>query len=605
METARRRRLRVTAMLLLSVLVWAVWAVGPVRAAPASPGATSVTGTVFWDENANGLRDPGEAGAPGVRVTGGRRTAVTDDAGRYALSAEEPFITVAVSFPSGAWPTTGWFHRLEQAQESGVDFGLRRDDQKLPLVFVQFTDPHGAQPVTMPKVLEECKALPLAPKFYICTGDMRSGDPSVRNVPELEESFSVIGENFEQFPAPLFMVPGNHDTVGYGGTSRQVIEPGDVDHPLFGNRCWERYVCPSYWSFSCAGVHFMGVEYAQYLDGRWNRRAPDTEAWLRGELAELPEGARTVLSAHSPGRGQTAVDLGLTLGLFGDSHTEGPYCRPGSEEPEFPDNALVGGLCQIARRGERTYTCQDGRPMGYRIVVVEADRIDTFYKAFDEPHTIMVNRPRRFVTLRASESLEVRGQFFDPDDRIAEVTVSLGGRQVRASVQRRRFWGDFEATLDVSGLPEGFHDLTVTTASARGKHSLTEPYLLLTGREEDFVAAGPATLTGTVRRVEKPCTLLVNGQEVGSVGPDAAGGRFAIEVPTGLLKRLNRVSLRSGGGSTPRLADVHMVYDGRDVLDQHRVFAWGYDHRLEPGRELYFDLTVPGPPVQWHVRTEE
>ncbi len=52
-----------------------------------SPGPSldrgGISGWVFLDENANGLRDPGEQGVPNVRVLIGSTVAETDSGGRY------------------------------------------------------------------------------------------------------------------------------------------------------------------------------------------------------------------------------------------------------------------------------------------------------------------------------------------------------------------------------------------------------------------------------------------------------------------------------------------------------------------------------------------
>lgn len=572
--------------------------------AQAVVGATTAEGVVFWDQNGNGEQDPRETGAAGIRLNALHRATVTDENGQYSIRSDQPFVTVSVSFPSGTWPTAGWFRRMTQERQANVDFGLRRDAQELPFVFVHFTDPHDQHPITMPKVREECEGLPLEPRFYICTGDMRSGEPTVRNVPDLEESYGAIGRNFEAFGAPLFMVPGNHDTVGFAWSARPPVTEEEANHPLFGDRCWERYVCPGHWSFSYGGVHFIGVQYAEYVEGKWDDLSPETLRWIKDDLGAVPAGERSILCAHRPGLGQVVVDLGMTLGLFGDSHTEGQYCAPGSEEPMFPPNVLVGGLCQTGRWGQRRYMAQDGRPMGYRIIVVEQDRVDTFYRAFDEPHTIMVNRPRRFAAIKGLHVLVVRGQFFDPHGTVSDVRVALADRQCEAAVVRRRLWGDFEATVDLGRLAEGFYDLTVTTVSPEGSYTLAEPYLLLTGRRAGFSAEGPATLTGQVRRLNRPCMLLVNGKPAGLVRPEDQSKTFSVEVPAGSLDRLNRVSLMPENGADPVLTDVRLQYDGRQFVDQHRVFAWGFDSSLRAGRALYFDLAVPGPALEWRVTSD-
>jgi hypothetical protein len=64
----------------------AVWnqAAGRVELSPGpSLDRGGISGWVFLDENANGLRDPGEQGVPNVRVLIGSTVAETDSGGRY------------------------------------------------------------------------------------------------------------------------------------------------------------------------------------------------------------------------------------------------------------------------------------------------------------------------------------------------------------------------------------------------------------------------------------------------------------------------------------------------------------------------------------------
>jgi len=595
---AKRSRL---APALLAAIALLAAATAPVRAQYS--GARTVSGTVFWDDNANGRRDPGEPGVPGVRLNALHRAAVTGEDGRYSITAGEPIIVVSLSFPSGTWPTAGWFRRVKEGEEAALDFGLRHEEQTLPLVFFHFTDPHGFQLTALAKMLEDRASLPLAPKFYICTGDLRSGSPTVRDVADLKRSYARMARTFEACDLPLFMVPGNHDTVEFTWARRSPLTQQDTEHPLFGNRCWERFVCPSHWSFSCAGVHFVGVEYAQYVAGKWEKFSAGTRRWLTQDLAAIGRGERTVFCAHWPGLGRAVGDLGMTVGLFGDSHTEGRYYEPGSEKPKFPENVLVSGIAQPSTNSRRQNWCQDGRPPGYRIVVVEKDRIDTFYKAFDEPHTIMVNEPRRFAHVDAPAQLRVRGQFFDPRGVVSGVTVEMGGRSSEATVVRRLLWGDFEAVVDTGQLTDGFHELTVTVASSEGTYFLREPYLILTGRRAPFEASGAAMLCTRARRVGRPCAVQVNGRTVGTLRPEDSGKQVSFQVPADLLQRLNRVSLVPTEGDRPELSDVRMHYMGRQFIDQHRIFAWYYDPVLRRGTELYFDLTVPGPAVRWRIQT--
>ena len=104
----------------------------PVYDADVGPAYTGdgriITGHVFYDLNANGDRDPGEAGAPGVTVrTSTGLTATTDASGGYELyPSSESAISVTIEIPPGYVATTP-VSALVPATTSTytVDFGIR------------------------------------------------------------------------------------------------------------------------------------------------------------------------------------------------------------------------------------------------------------------------------------------------------------------------------------------------------------------------------------------------------------------------------------------------------------------------------------------------
>ena len=143
----------------------------------------SVSGTVWWDGNQNGVQDTGEAGVGGVPVTITDRygrsagTATSDSLGHYSLGGLAPgSATVSFDAPAGdgfSTPVDGvtTMTLSEGQQLTGVDAGL----VALPPVVTVAAVQHGAKPGT-PGTLEFTRA----------------GNPAVTSAP-LTATFMLSG----------------------------------------------------------------------------------------------------------------------------------------------------------------------------------------------------------------------------------------------------------------------------------------------------------------------------------------------------------------------------------------------------------------------------
>jgi hypothetical protein len=170
---------------------------------------------------------------------------------------------------------------------------------------------------------------------------------------------------------------------------------------------------------------------------------------------------------------------------------------------------------------------------------------------------------------------------------------------MRVTRHRRRFWIDFEATLENTDLVDGFHDVTVEATWPDGRYGVTEPYLLLTGRDAACRAGAPAQLVGAIHSPVRTYTLVVNNVEMAKIEPGQDA--LSVQLPAGLLKRLNAVSLKDGDWRQV-VGISGFSSNGETFVDQRKVFAWGYTHALSQQRMLCFDLEYPGPPVRWCVK---
>lgn len=571
----------------------------PVLSIDVPQGAFTVSGRVFFDGNRNGIQDDHEKGLAGIRILANRQSTTSGINGEYSIQTVQPCQVVSVSFPSGSWPTGPWFKQVDAFHHTQVDFALHPSPLKPPFLCVQFTDTHSNQTKTMPLMRQECEAMGFNPAFYICTGDMRSGNPSIHDESDLSESFGRIRKDMDDFPSPIFMLPGNHDTVGYGGRGEMKIKEEDQRHPWFSNGAWDHFVCPSDWSFCVGDTHFIGVSYGDYIQGKWEHQSEAKLEFIEQEKKASSCNARSLLFTHDPELGNLVDQFGLSRLFAGHTHTEGVYYRPSSDVPEYDARILVSGVSGIPfSKGKRRY-CQDGRPMGYRLIVVEEGRIDSFYKAFDEVNTIMVNIPRRHVACERSDRLFVEGQAFDPHGEITSIRATLGGTPQLAHLERKRLWVDFTLTVDTRELHSGFHILRIETMKAEGSCSLEEAYLVLTDRIEPFLAQGCAQLELTVSKQLSDSRLLFNGTLLAILN-DEVGETLEIEIPADQLQRLNMISLEGQGC----LSKIRMEYAEETYLDQHRVFAWMNDASVDHKRSLYFDLNFPGEAVQWEIKRE-
>ena len=73
----------------------------------------TVSGYVFHDQNANGMREPDEAGLAKVRVSNGRDVVETDQAGRYELPVSTDTVVFVIKPRGWMVPTLSLIHISE------------------------------------------------------------------------------------------------------------------------------------------------------------------------------------------------------------------------------------------------------------------------------------------------------------------------------------------------------------------------------------------------------------------------------------------------------------------------------------------------------------
>ena len=272
----------------LRLLRWAT-TIMLVGLATASNG--QVTGVVFADRNANGLRDAGESGVARVAVSNQVDVVSTDSAGSFTLGSAGTGV-VFVSVPDGFRSTS----RFWQTAGAALAFGLAPAPGADVVTFIHASDTH-IQASSVPR-MDRLRAIidSVAPAFVIITGDL------VRDALRVSETeargyYELFQRESARIRVPVWTVPGNHELFGIE-RHLSLVSP---QHPLYARGMYRQYRGPDYYSFTAGGVHFVGLNTADN-DDLWYYGHVDSLQlkWLERDLANVPRDVPIVTFNHIP-----------------------------------------------------------------------------------------------------------------------------------------------------------------------------------------------------------------------------------------------------------------------------------------------------------------
>ncbi|MGH9332439.1 MAG: metallophosphoesterase [Vicinamibacteria bacterium] len=264
---------------------------------PQSQVSGALAGIVFEDANGNGERDPAEPGIPGVSVCTRSDCGVTDEEGLYEVAVEPGYGVAWVSQPMGYRPTRGFYRRIpEDPFEWLSNFGLERVEPVSEFRFLHASDTHlDAESLPRIRRLREIAAEQKV-DFVIVTGDLIR---DALRVPEktARERFEMFRKEKEEFPVPVWVVPGNHEIFGI----ERHLSGVPADHPLYGKAMFERYLGPTYYSFNYGGIHFVGLDTADIADQWYYGHVDETQLrWLEKDLSYVSAETPIVTFNHIP-----------------------------------------------------------------------------------------------------------------------------------------------------------------------------------------------------------------------------------------------------------------------------------------------------------------
>lgn len=369
--------------------------------------AGTVQGTVFRDEDGDGVRDEGEVGLPGVVVSNQREVVVTDENGGYRLPVDGDAVIFLVK-PDDYDVLTGadglprfyYVHRPTGSPRSfhpgveptgklpkSVDFGLVPSENDDAYNVILWADPQPASEWEMQHVLRD-GVEPLVgtdSRFMAVLGDIVHDRLDL--LPEHSRGVGFVG-------VPVYHVVGNHDL------NLDAIDDESSDETF------ERFFGPGWYSFDEGVVHFVVLDDVIWEgeDGYRGGLGDTQLEWLRADLARADPAKPLVLLSHIPlvsEAGRPIDDLGeLMQAVSGfeqvysfSGHTHTAWSRSlgkedGWQGPGTFDQITCATLSgswwsgPLDAEGIPDALQTDGTPNGWTVVEIDGTKVRwTFHAA--------------------------------------------------------------------------------------------------------------------------------------------------------------------------------------------------------------------------------
>jgi len=499
--------------------------------------AGTISGRVFIDADGDGLWQATDTPCGGALVSAGSGIVATAADGTYTLTAADGPQVVFVENPPQSWPLRSFWRHLATGTGT-ADFPLRRQEQRLPFFFVQGTDLHTRPDVgdTMAKYVAAVNGLPFPVAFVVHTGDLVV-DSAESTVEPARALFATYQRQVASLKPPLFNLPGNHEHVSWYKESFDATAPG------VGKGLYQEVFGPTHYAFNYGGVHFVALDGTDFLDGMLRYSMPAAcSAWFKAYLARVPATERLVLLVHEPLSSlpqkaeleQALAGRQVVLSLAGHWHSVTRQTFAGAPE-------IVGGATSYAWHG----TTPSSDAKAFHLVRITDTGFDSVFGDWAEKYPVTISTPGYWAALAGQ--VDVKVAFLDPHAEVqsAQIRLASVSQEVKA-IGEAGLARTASAMLDLAALPDGIYDLYVTLRGAGEPFVERQARLVRNGKEDAFTAAGPATLTMRLNRVNAANLIKVNGEQVGTtpvqVAPDQL---FAVSVPANLLRRLNRIEFVS------------------------------------------------------------
>lgn len=380
----------------------------------------SAKGVVFDDTNANRVRDEGEVGIAGIRVSNGRDIVLTDGEGVYELKVDNDDIVFVIKprdwvtpLNKNMLPQFYYIHKPAGSPEgtkfagveptgdlpASINFPLRKRPEPEKFKAIMFGDPQPRDVAEVEYMQHDVIEQIIAQEAHDAAFGVTLGDIVFDDLSVLEphnQAVALIG-------IPWYNVIGNHDL--------NLDAKNDQD----SDETFERHYGPAYYSFDHGPAHFMvlddvmwhvedGKKRGHYHGGLGKQQMQ----FIKNDLALIPADQLVVLMMHIPlndvGDRQELYRLiekrPATVSLSAHTHyMEHRFIGKedgwmGKQKHHHIVNVTVCGSWWRGKKDERGIphaTMSDGGPNGYSVMEFDGDKYSLEIKPASRPAEYQMN----------------------------------------------------------------------------------------------------------------------------------------------------------------------------------------------------------------------
>ena len=357
---------------------------------------TTFRGTVFLDENANGIFDKIEKGVKGVCISNGKEVVQTNEKGEWQIQStfkKSVFIIKPAGFAVrvNQHQIPLHFNQSNNSTSSVINFPLlqKSENKKFSAVFFGDTQARGEREMNFifHDAVEELLGTDAA--FGVSLGDI---------VADNTEMMDDVAAGIGQIGIPWYNVFGNHDS----NRDAKINEERDDT--------FERFFGPSTYAFEYGQVSFIGLNNIFFKpDGKYiSHFTKDQLDFVENYLQFVPDNKLVVLMMHSPivacdnreEMFKIIQNHEYTFSISGHVHeqinlfVDEKMGWKGKEPHHHLINATVCGSWWCGLNDELGIphaTMNDGAPNGYSVITFDVNSYSVRFKAARKPADYQMN----------------------------------------------------------------------------------------------------------------------------------------------------------------------------------------------------------------------